>query len=105
MSLLPSIASSNIADRLSKPLPTITHQRIVSLIGADPTFDTLASATPTTPVDPSATVAPTPTVNSLAAVVYSAPLSDSVPLVLDTGASRPVARSRSDFTLGSPWSS
>jgi len=100
MSLLPSIASSNIADRLSKPLPTITHQRIVSLIGADPTFDTLALATPTTSVDPSATVAPTPTVDSLAAVVYPAPLSDSVPtalpIVLDTGAS---LAHPSDFSL------
>jgi len=103
MTLLPSIASySSIADHLSKPLPTVTHQRIVSLIGANPTFDTLASAT-TTSVDPSATVAPTlvaTTVDSLTAVVD--PTSASVPSLhpnlvpLDTGAS--ISRA-SDFSL------
>jgi len=99
MAILPSIASySSIADHLSKPLPTITHQRIVSLIGADPTFDTLASAT-TTSVDPSATVTTTlvaTTVDSLTAVVD--PPSASVPsLHLDTGDSVSISPSRSDF--------
>ena len=89
MALLPSIASrpSNIADLLSKPLPTITHQRLVSLIGASPTDHPLASAT-----SPSATVAPT--------VVASAPtltVSDSVPIVLDTGASYSLTPFASDF--------
>jgi len=39
MNLLPAFAPTsnlNIADHLSKPLPTTTHQRIVSLIGAGP---------------------------------------------------------------------
>ena len=93
MALLPSIPSSNIADCLSKPLPTITHQRIVSLIGADPTFDTLASAT-TTSVDPSATVAPTTTLLS-----DSVPTAPTLPIVLDTGASFSRTPFASDFAL------
>jgi len=100
MALLPSTASysSNIADRLSKPLPTIAHQRIVSLIGAGPTDHPLASATPSTPSVATATVA------SLAAVVASAA---SVPSLhstlnltlptLDTGDSVSIIPSRSDF--------
>jgi len=90
MALLPSIASFNIADRLSKPLPTITHQRIVSLIGADPTFDTLASATPTTPV------ASTLVASTLVATT-SVPTAPTPPIVLDTGASYSRAPSASDF--------
>jgi len=99
MTLLPSIASpvaSNIADHLSKPLPTITHQRIVSLIG---TFDTLASAT-TTSVDPSATVAPTTTLPS-DSVPFN-PNLDPAPLlpVIDTGAPHhSVTSFASDFAL------
>jgi len=110
MVLLPSIASSNIADHLSKPLPTITHQRLVSLIGASPTDHPLASAT-----SPSATVAPTPTVDSVTVATtvvasVSAPTtpiaSDSVlshpnlvPIVLDTGASFSLTPFASDFLL------
>jgi len=99
MALLPSIASrpSNIADLLSKSLPTITHQRLVSLIGADPIFDTLASAT-TTSVDPSATVAPTTTLAS-DSVPFN-PNLDPAPLpVIDTGAPHSVTSFASDFAL------
>ena len=94
MVLLPSIASSNIADHLSKPLPTITHQRIVSLIGAGPIKHPLASATPTT------TSVAAPTV--VASVPTAATVSDSVPLTLptlDTGASVSIIPSRLDFSL------
>ena len=97
MVLLPSIASSNIADHLSKPLPTITHQRIVSLIGAGPIKHPLASATPTT------TSVVAPTVGASVSVPTDTPVSDSVPhpvpYFVDTGASLSVASSRSDFTL------
>jgi len=92
MNLLPAFALAsdyNIADLLSKPLPTSTHHRYTQLvIGDDPT-PLSASATPT------ASVAPTPT------VVAVDPTSDLVPhpVFVDTGASRPVARSRSDFSL------
>jgi len=93
MALLPSIASysPNVADRLtnSKPLPTITHQRIVSLIGAD---HPLASATPSAPSVATATVA----VVASAASVPS--LHPNLPLpTLDTGDSVSISPSRSDF--------
>ena len=91
MALLPSIAS--IADLFTRPLPTISHHRLVSLIGADPTFDTLASATSTS----STSVVSTVDITVATTVVASAPtattVSDSVPtaptlpIVLDTGAS------------------
>jgi len=102
MALLPSSltlnSNSNVADLFSKPLPTVTHQRTVSLIGAGTTVDPLASADPTATVD------------SLAAVVDTA--SDSVPLlhpnpapaptlpiVLDTGASFSRTPLASDFCV------
>jgi len=100
MALLPSIAiaSSNIADHLSKPLPTITHQRLVSLIGAGPIKHPLASATPTT------TSVVAPTVGASVSVPTATSVSDSVqaatttpPIVLDTGSSYSRATSALDF--------
>jgi len=101
---LPSTVS--IADLFSKPLPTITHQRIVSLIGAGPTVDPLASADPTATVVAPTLVASTATVDSLAAVVRSAsdlvplPHPNPLPIVLDTGASFSRTPFASDFCVG-----
>jgi len=102
MNLLPSIAfaSSNIADCFTKPLPTTTHQQLVTLIGAAPTVDPLALANPT-----SSTVATAPTVAMVPTVVASAPTATSdsvphpVPYFVDAGASLPVAPSYLDLLL------
>ena len=100
MALLPSIASypSNIADLFTKPLP---RHRFDTLIG-DTTI-----ITPTTSVTSALVaatlVASTATVNSLAPAVDTATGSVIHPnpasYFVDTGASRPVARSCSDFSL------
>jgi len=97
MVLLSSITSSNIADLLTKPLSLSRHRSTTTLIGD------LHSPTSTPPTSVASTlVASTTTVDSLAAVVDSATVSDSVltapalPIVLDTGTS--VARP-SDFSL------
>jgi len=88
MALLPSIASpvtSKIADLFTRPLPTISHHRLVSLIGADPTLYTVASATPTTSVATATVVAATPSDSvTFHPNLVSAP---TPPVVLDTGAS------------------
>jgi len=102
MNLLPAFAPAsdyNIADLLSKPLPTSTHHRYAQLvIGDDPT-PLSASATPMTSVAPAATVDSLATV--VASVSAAVPTSDSVshpaPCFVDTGASLPVAPSCSDF--------
>jgi len=100
MSLLPSIASSNIADLFTKPLSSHRYTQLV--IGDDPTIaSTTSVATPTL-------VASTTTVDLLAAVVD--PASDPVtttttsdlvpttlPIVLDTGASFSRTPFASDF--------
>ena len=100
MNLLPASASitshSNIADLFTKPL---SRHRFDILIG-----DATTTITSTTSVAPTL-VASTAPVNSLALAVDT--LSDSVPtlhptsvpLVLDTGASRPVPQPFSDFAL------
>jgi len=93
MNLLPSTVS--IVDLLSKPLPTITHQRIVSLIGAGPTDNPLASATPSTTSVATATVVAAPTV--VAPALTTATTSASVPIVPDTGAPFARAPFASDF--------
>jgi len=108
MNPLSSIASSNIADIFTKPLPTTTHQRIVSLVGAGTTVDPLAFADPTATVAAPTVVASPATVDTAPTVVASATTasSDSVPLLhpnpvpylIDTGASFPIApASASDF--------
>jgi len=105
MNLLPAFAPTfnlNIADRLSKPLPTTTHQRIVSLIGAGPTDHPLASATLSTSVastvDSATVVAPTATTTSVSGSVPSLHPNLTLP-TLDTGDSVSISPSRSDFTL------
>jgi len=108
MALLPSIASSNIADRLSKPLPPITHQRIVSLIGDEPTTPTTSVVAPTVGVFPSTVVASasaltaTPVSDSVPTLHPNLALTPTLPIVLDTGASlaRPL-----DFSLEIPQAS
>jgi len=99
MALLPSLASSNIADHLSKPLPTITHQRIVSLIGAGPTKHPLASATPTTTsvAAPTAVASATPISDSVPTLHPNLALTPTLPIVLDTGASFSRTPFASDF--------
>jgi len=94
MNLLPSIASSNISDLHTKPLPPTIHHRFVSLIGAAPTVDTLASAT-----TPATTAAPTVTVVSIVPTSDSVPIlhPNPVPYFVDTGASLPVAPSSSEL--------
>ena len=60
MSLLPSIASSNIADLLSKPLPASTHRRFLLALGDDPTTPlttSVASTVAATVVAPTTTLA------------------------------------------------
>jgi len=98
MNLLPSNAScpSNIADIFTKSLPAPTHHRFVSFIGADPTIDTLASATPVA----TTTVASAPSVTTSDSVPTLHPnlaLAPTLPIVLDTGASVSVSPSKSDF--------
>jgi len=104
MALLPAFAptsDSNIADRLSKPLPTITHQRLVSLLEAGPTDHPLASATLPTSVASTVAatvVAPTTTLASDSVPFHpNLALTPTPPIVLDTGASYSRASSASDF--------
>jgi len=103
MVLLPAFAptsNSNIADRLSKPLPTITHQRLVSLLEAAPTDHPLASATLPTSVASTVTatvVAPTTTLASDSVLFHPNLALTPTPIVLDTGASYSRASSASDF--------
>jgi len=103
MNLLPPIASSNnISDLFTRPLPTNTYHRLVTLIGAAPTVDPTATAAlaaaPTVDTAPTV-VASTATVDSLATAVD--PPSDlvphPVPYFVDTGASLPVIPSYSDL--------
>jgi len=111
--LAPALTSTSytIANHLSKPLPTSTHHRFVSLIGVDPTAPADLAATATVATAPTVDTAPTvvasiTAVDSLATVVASASTSvptlhpnldpaSTLPIVLDTGASIPIA---SDFT-------
>jgi len=97
MDPLPSLAptSYTIADHLSKPLPTTTHQRLITLIGAGPTVDPTATAD----LAATATVATAPTSTSVSAT-DSVPLlhPNQVPYLLDTGASFPLAPASSDFS-------
>jgi len=102
MALLPSIASFNVADLLSKPLSRhrfTTTAVIGDLHSPTPTTlvaSTLVAAAPTL-------VASTTTVDSLAAVVDPAPASASVPtilpIVLDTGATFSRTPFPSDFCV------
>jgi len=87
-----SVSHFNIADLFTKSLPNTTHRRFVSLIGADPAVDTLASATPPSTVDPSATVDFT-TTNSVP-TLHPNP---TLPIVLDTGAPFSIIPFASDF--------
>ena len=108
MNLLPAFApTSNIADLFTRPLPTISHHRhrFDTLIG-DTTTITPSTSVATATVDPSTLVAPTVDSSAVTTTVVASAsgptattVSDSVPLVLDTGTSRPVPRSRSDFAL------
>jgi len=109
MNPLPSIASpNNISDLHTKSLSTTTHHRFVSLIGADPTIDTLASAT-TTATTAAPTVVASVTTATSDSVPTTVPTSDPtfvptfihpnpLPYLIDTGASYPIApASTSDF--------
>jgi len=90
MVLLPSLASSNIADLFTKPISRHRYTQLFIGIGVDPTTPLSASAHFASAVD---------SVTAASAAVDSVPtatLSDSVPIVLDTGAS--LARP-SDFSL------
>jgi len=109
----PSLAptSYTIADHLSKPLPTTTHQRIVSLIGAGPTVDPLASADPTATVAAPTVVASTvdPLTTTATTISDSVPTlhpnpAPTLPIVLDTGASVPLAPAVLDYLSVSPAS-
>jgi len=108
--LAPALTSTSytIANHLSKPLPTSTHHRFVSLIGVDPTAPADLAATATVATAPTVDTAPTvvasiTAVDSLATVVASASTSvptlhpnldpaSTLPIVLDTGASLPVTQ-------------
>jgi len=99
MVLLPSIASFNIADLFTKPIPRHRYTQLFIGIGVDPTTLTTSVVSPT--VDSSAT---TPTlVASTATLAPVDPTSNlvphPVPCFVDAGASLPVAPSRSDFAL------
>jgi len=104
MNPLPSIASSNVTDLLSKPLPTITHHRYTQLVIGD-------SPTPTTPTTSvvTATDATAPTVDPTVVAPATTTISDSVPtaptlpIVLDTGASFLLTPFKSDFISGPPF--
>jgi len=108
MVLLPSIASSNIADLLSKPLPASTHRRFLLALGDDPTTLPSTSVAPTVDSAPATVVAsasvPTATIASdsvsrLHPNLDPAPL----PIVLDTGASlacpRPLEVTQASYGL------
>jgi len=97
MALLPSIAShpSHIADCFTKPLSLSRHRFTTTTVIGDLHPPTSTTSVTTATVDSSATVASAPT----PAASESVPTAPSVPLVLDTGTSRPVPRSRSDFAL------
>ena len=95
MSLLPSIASSNIADLFTRPLPTISHHRYTHLVIGDATTitpSTSVASTVNSVTTASAVVAPTATT-----VSDSVPTAPTLPIVLDTGASYSRAPSASDF--------
>jgi len=111
MNPLPSIASSNIANLLTRNLPTTTHHRYIQLVIGD---NPIALTAPPTSVDTPPVVASPATVDTAPTVVVSAiaATSDSVPplvptiihpnpvpYLVDTGASFPIAQaSASDFT-------
>jgi len=96
MALLSSLASTskhNVADLLSKPLPTFTHHRYTQLVIGD------APTTPSTSVAPTVDTAPTVVAFAPTATTTfdSVPLlhpnldpaAPTLPIVLDTGASIP----------------
>jgi len=85
---------------ISLPSPFL----LISFIGADPTIDTLASATPSTSVTGPTVVASPTVVDTAPATTASVPtlhpnlaLAPTLPIVLDTGASFSVRSSKSDF--------
>jgi len=112
MNLLPAFTptSIDIADLFTRPLPITSHHRYTQLvIGDDPITPTSlpASATPTTLVVPTPSVASTATVDSVA-VATTTSASTSVPslhpnltlpIVLDTGSSIARTPFASDFAL------
>jgi len=95
MNPFPAPASFDIADRLTKTLPTSIHHRYTRLAIGDILFTPPTTSVASTLVAAPTPVASTTTVDSLAAVVDPAPLSDLiptlhpnlVPIALDTGAS------------------
>ena len=113
MALLPSPAPTsilNIADHLSKPLSTTTHQRLVTLIGVDTVDPTATADLAATASVATAAVGAAPTADTAPTVVAFASTattsSDSVPTLLhpnpvpyfvDTGASYPIAPAVSDY--------
>jgi len=101
MALLPTLAPTstlNVADLLSKPLPTTTHHRHTQLIIGDilSALTTSVATTATVDTAPTVVASATPTVVASATTVTS----DSVPLLhpnpvpVDAGASLPI---QSDF--------
>jgi len=116
MNPLPSIASSNVADLLSKHLPTIPHHQYSRLfIGDIPTAPTTSVDTPPVVASPATVATPTvvaSTVDPLTTTVTttsdSVPTSvptlvpafihpNPVPYFVDTGASFPTAPAVSDY--------
>jgi len=103
MALLPSIASSNIADFFTRPLPTISHHRHTQLvIGDDPTpLLTLVATAPTVALAPtvvaSAPTASFTTSDSVPTLHPNLALALTLPIVLDTGASFSRTPFASDF--------
>ena len=104
MNTLPSLASSNIADLLSKPLPSTTHHRYAQLfIGDNPTPTTSTLVTTATAVaSPEVVDTAVPTSGSVPTVIDPNSALAPLPIVLDTGASFSLIPSHSDFLSEAP---
>jgi len=103
MNLLPSIASSNIADIFTKSLPVTSHHRFLLAIGDNTTTSTTSVASTVgslATVDPvSPTVVASTTVASASNSVPSLHPNSTLPIVLDTGSSIAHTPSALDFAL------
>jgi len=99
MNPLPSIASSNIANLFTKPIPRHQHTQLFIGIGVNSTTPVSASAhlAPTVVAAASATVVAAASATVVAAASDSVPTASALPIVLDTGASYSRAPSASDF--------
>jgi len=111
MNPLLSIASSNIADCFTKPLPPTAHRSLLAIgdIPTAPTISVVSATVDSTAAAPTVVASATPTVVASATTVTSDlvpthPNLDlaSLPIVLDTGASFPIAPAVSDYLSVSP---